>query len=80
MRLLAPGAPLLVSFFGAPSAETHGNPFDHKVTTAYAFFPATIAGELEKAGFGDIEIDTQPPPEDGRPFDQATVLAQKPDS
>lgn len=78
MRVLEPGAPVLVSFFGSTSAEAHGTPFDHKVVTAYELFPATIARQLKHAGFTDVEIGTRPPPEGGRPFDQGTVLALKP--
>lgn len=78
MRALEPGAPVLVSFFGAVSAKAHGTPFDHTVVTAYALFPATIAEELHDAGFIDTEIGVRDPPEGGRPFDQGTVLARKP--
>lgn len=78
MRALKPGAPVLVSFFGSLSAEAHGTPFDHKVVTAYELFPATIAQQLQDAGFTDVEIGTRPPPKGGRPFDQGTVLARKP--
>ena len=39
-RALAPEAPLLVSFFASPSAETHGKPFDHAIAKAHALFPA----------------------------------------
>ncbi len=78
MRMLQPGAPVLVSFFGSLSAATHGTPFDHTVATAHELFPATIGGQLEAAGFADIEFGTRPPGEDGRPFDQATVLARRP--
>ncbi len=80
MRVLEPGAPVLVSFFGSLSAQAHGTPFDHKVVTAYELFPATIAQQMRDAGFSDVETGTRPPPEGGRPFDQATVLALKPDS
>jgi ubiquinone/menaquinone biosynthesis C-methylase UbiE len=78
MRALEPGAPVLVSFFASTTAEAHGTPFDHKVATAYALFPATIAGGLLDAGFVEIEIGVRPPPDGGRPFDQGTVLALKP--
>ncbi len=80
MRVLEPGAPVLVSFFGSASAEAHGTPFDHKVVTAYELFPATIARQLEDAGFSDVEVGIRDPPEGGRPFDQGTILARKPDS
>lgn len=75
-RVLEPGAPVLVSFFGSASAEVHGTPFDHKVVTAYELFPASVAYELTGAGFTTSEIDARPPPEGGRPFDQATILAR----
>lgn len=78
MRVLEPGAPAYLSFFGSTSAETHGTPFDHKVVTAYELFPATVAEQLRGAGFTDLEIGTLPPPEGGRPFDQASILARKP--
>lgn len=81
VRVLAPGAPLLMSFFGSLSAEEHGTPFDHKVTTAYELCPATIAHQLEDAGFIEIEINTLPArPESRRRFDQATIVAEKPAS
>ena len=46
MRVLEPGAPVFVSFFGSLTGDAHGTPFDHKVVTAYELFPATIASEL----------------------------------
>lgn len=78
IRVLEPGAPAYVSFFGSVTPDAHGTPFDHKVVTAYELFPATIAQQMQEAGFIDVEIGVLPPPEGGRPFDQGTVLAQKP--
>jgi SAM-dependent methyltransferase len=79
MRVLEPGAPVLVSFFGSLTSEAHGTPFDHTVMTAYELFPATVARRMQDAGFTDIEIGVLDPPEGGRLFSQATVLARKPD-
>lgn len=79
-RVLRPGAPVLVSFFGSRSPEDHGTPFDHKVVAAHELDPATVAAQLGAAGFVDIEVGVLPPPEDGRPFDQATILARSPSS
>ncbi len=78
IRVLEPGAPVLVSFFAASSAERHGSPFDHAVTTAYELFPATIGKQLVGAGFVDVEVDVRPPPDGARPLDQATVSARRP--
>lgn len=78
-RALAPGAPVLVSFFGSLAVGSHGSPFDHTVVTAYELFPATIAELLVGTGFVDIETDAVPAPEGARrPFDQATILARAP--
>ena len=76
-RVLEPGAPVLISFFASPSAEEHGEPFDHAVVTAYALFPATIAQQLRNAGFTELEVDICDPPAGGRPLDHATILARK---
>lgn len=78
MRVLEPGAPILVSFFGSRSADAHGTPFDHQVVTAHEFFPAAVARQLRDTGFTDVEVGVCPPPEGGRPFDRGTVLARTP--
>lgn len=75
-RMLEAGAPVLVSFFAASSADAHGSPFDHAVATAFELFPATIAGQLEDAGFGDIEIGTRRPLPGERALDHGTILAR----
>ena len=80
VRVLEPRAPVLVSFFGSTSAGSHGRPFDHKVVTAYELFPGTVAQQLRDAGLTEVEVGVLPPPDGGRPFDQATVLARKPGS
>lgn len=79
-RVLEPGAPVLVSFFASPSAETHGTPFDHAVVTAYALFPATIAQQLQDAGFGDIEVTMRNPRDGERQLDHGTILGFKTDA
>ena len=76
-RILQPDAPLLVSFFAASSAEAHGEPFDHKVITAYQMFPATVAEKLVASGFGPVQIHVRGPREGQRPLDHATLLAHK---
>lgn len=76
-RVLHPGAPVFVSFFGSRSPSAHGTPFDHKVATAYELDPATVGEALSSAGFVDIEIQAAPIPEGGRPFDHVTVLTRR---
>ena len=77
-RLLVPDAPLLVSFFGARSVEGHAEAFDHKVATAYALSPTTVAADLEHAGFRIVEVSSQALPAGGRPYDDAVIFARKP--
>ena len=78
MRVLEPGGPVLITFFGSLTAEAHGTPFGHTVATAYELFPATIAQQLHDVGFVDCETDTRPPPKEGRPFSQGTVFGHTP--
>lgn len=78
IRALATNAPLFLSFFGSLSVEAHGKAFDHKVTTAYELSPEKVAQHLSDVGFVNVEIETNPIPAGGRPFDHATILAQKP--
>lgn len=76
-RVLVPQAPLLISFFASPSAETHGKPFDHAIAKAYALFPATVVAELEQAGFVECKIGVRDPLDGERPLDHGTILAEK---
>ncbi len=76
-RALAPGAPMLLSFFGARTPDTHAEAFDHKVVTAHALEPATIAELLGTAGFDVVDRAAIPIPAGGRPYDQATILARR---
>lgn len=78
LRALQPHAPLFLSFFGSRTPDAHGTPFDHKVVTAYELWPATVGEQLRESGFVEIEIETSPIPEGGRPFDHTTILAHKP--
>jgi SAM-dependent methyltransferase len=74
-RLLKPGAPVLVSFFAANSADRHGAPFDHAVVTAYQLSPATLASQLSDAGFDRITVGTRGPVLGERQLDHGTILA-----
>lgn len=78
LRVLGPGAPLLVSFFASLSTEAHGTPFDHAVVTAYELSVEEVERQLTRVGFIDVETATYDPPEGGRPLGQGKVLARKP--
>lgn len=76
-RVVEPGAPILLSFFGSTSPAAHGTPFDHQVTTAYELWPNEVARQLRECGFVDAEIGVAPPaPGSERPYDRAHVLAR----
>lgn len=77
MRVLAPGAPVYVSFFAALTPDGHGEAFDHAAVTAYALFPDDIVAEMRAAGFEHFEVAILRPPEGGRPFEHATILARR---
>ncbi len=57
-RCIRPGGSLLLGFFDGASIE----PFPHKVVTAYFWPPATMAGQLEAAGFAVEEVHTRTDP------------------
>lgn len=76
-RLLAPGAPLFVSFFASRTPGAHGTAFDHTVVTAYELDAQTITSELEDAGFVDLSVRVSAPPNAKRPLDHATIVARK---
>lgn len=73
-RVLAPGAPALLFFFASRRVADHGEPFDHRVATAYELFPETIAQGLERAGFTRCRVGSAPPPSGARPLDKGAVL------
>jgi len=60
-RVLTPKGLLFLSFFGAETPSTHGEGFDHAVTTAYQLDIETMAQLLSAAGFTEeIRIVRQP--------------------
>lgn len=76
-RVLAVGAPVLISFFASRQPGNHGRPFDHKVTTAHELDPARVAALLGEAGFVDVRWASVPPATDERPLDKGTVLGRR---
>lgn len=75
-RALRPGGAALLFFFGADSAATHGESFDHRVATAYRADPDQIADALAREGFTIDEVVRRPPGE-GERFTQACVAARR---
>ncbi len=60
-RAVAPGGLLFLSFFGAESPSTHGEGFDHAVTTGYQLDAEIMADLLRAAGFTEeVRIVRQP--------------------
>lgn len=74
-RALADGAPLFLSFFGARTPAGHAEPFDHKVVTAFALWPAAIERQLAAAGFDVVKVEATPLPPGGRPYDHVVMVA-----
>jgi len=60
-RVLAPDGLLFLSFFGSEEPATHGEEFDHAVTTAYQLDVEVMAELLTAAGFAEeVRIVRQP--------------------
>ncbi len=75
-RVVGPGGMLFLSFFGAEDTSTHGNGFDHAVTTAYQLDVETMATMLDAAGFTEeVRIVRQPEP-DERQLPHGTFFAK----
>ncbi|MEM7139509.1 MAG: class I SAM-dependent methyltransferase [Actinomycetota bacterium] len=75
-RVTPPDAPLLMMGFVAESPASHGEPYDHKVTTAYLVHPDPLREDVRRAGFDDVDISTRPP-EDGARRGQYTLHARR---
>jgi SAM-dependent methyltransferase len=70
-RVLAPGGHLLLGFFAGDDPAPRE--FDHKVTPAYRWSPAGLAGLLREAGFSEVARLVREPYPDER-FQQAQLL------
>lgn len=74
-RVLAPGGHLLLGFYAGDDPDPRE--FDHKVTLAYRWSPASLADLLGKAGFAEVGRLVREPLE-GERFLQAQLLVRKP--
>ncbi|QMU66987.1 class I SAM-dependent methyltransferase [Streptacidiphilus sp. P02-A3a] len=70
-RILAPGAPLLLSCFATDDPATPWQPFDHSVAPARRWSPDHLAGLLRDADVSETARVLCPPkPTDKRPFQE----------
>lgn len=76
-RVLQPGGLLLLSFFGAEQSSTHGEAFDHAVSTAYQLDVEIMADLLRAAGLTEeLRIVRQPRPSE-RQLPHGTFFARR---
>lgn len=59
-RVLAPGAPLMLSGFAA-DRQDHGQPFDHKVATAHQLCPEVLVEQLAEVQFCETSVSMRGP-------------------
>lgn len=76
-RVLAPGGLLFLSFFGAAEPSTHGEGFDHAVTTAYQLDVEIMATLLNAAGFTEELRMIRQPRESERQLPHGTFFARR---
>jgi len=76
-RVLAPGGHLLLGYLPADEAATEAQPYDHRVTAAYRWPPAQLAGLASRAGFVEVAQLVRAPTEEERGR-QAQLLARRP--
>ncbi len=76
-RVLAPGGLLFLSFFGSENSSTHGEGFDHAVTTAYQLDVEIMATSLSAAGFTEELRVVRQPREGERQLPHGTFVARR---
>lgn len=76
-RVLAPDGLLFLSFFGSAAPASHGDPFDHAVTTAYQLDVDVMGDLLNSAGFTEQLRMIRQPKEDERQLPHGTFFAKK---
>lgn len=78
-RVLAPGGHLLLGFYGTDGSGYPTQDFDHKVATAYRWWPDHLATLLSAVGLtATARMVLEPQPTDRRQFQTVFLLAQKP--
>lgn len=76
-RVLAPGGLLFLSFFGSEDPSTHGDGFDHAVTTAYQLDVEIMAKLVSAAGFKEEVRIVRQPAEGERQLPHGTFVARR---
>lgn len=77
-RVLAPGGWLLLSFSTTDGPEPPYESYDHRVTTAYRWWPDHVVSALDAAGITETaRLTENPGPDDPRQFRVAFILARK---
>ncbi len=76
-RVLAPDGLLFLSFFGSAAATSHGEAFDHAVTTAYQLDVDVMGDLLSSAGFTEQMRMIRQPKKSERQLPHGTFFAQR---
>jgi len=76
-RVLAPGGLLFLSFFGSEDPSTHGEAFDHAVTTAYQLDVEIMAQSMSAAGFTEELRIVRQPKASERQLEHGTFIARR---
>ncbi len=76
-RVLAPDGLLFLSFFGSATPDSHGEAFDHAVTTAYQFDVDVMCDLLSSAGFTEQLRMIRQPKENERQLPHGTFFAKR---
>lgn len=76
-RVLAPGGCALISFPGTEDPSQLTRPYDHKVYTAYCWWPDHFSALMHEAGLEEVaRLIERPVPDAPRPFPPVNIFAR----
>lgn len=79
-RVLAPGGVALISFPGTDDASEPTLAYDHKVVTAYRWWPDHFSALLHEAGLEELgRLIERPVPDAPRPFPPVNIFSRRAD-
>jgi SAM-dependent methyltransferase len=79
-RVLAPGGCALISFPGTDDGSALTVPYDHRVLTAYRWWPDHFSALLREAGLEEVgRLIERPEPNAPRPFPVVNLFARRED-